>query len=385
MKAVWNGADRARIGITAFALFEVGAALATNIETYLICRFLAALFGSPPLVTFGGSISDMWSPLERTFVFPLISVPTFMFPVSTHSRFYTSAIGAKSNLQFLAPTVADFIATSPLVSWQWTDWLTAMLAGAVITSIILVVPETYPPVLLSWKAAHLRNITGDERYRAAHELQPLNLGIRLLRSVARPIKFLLTEPIVDLFSLYLVIVYIILFGFLPGFDFIFGEQGIYKFDQRHTGLCFLGINVGFLLALIPIRPLHQRFKRRLLAAREAGVDKVEPEERLWFAMMGAPCMTISIFWMAWSSWARVSFWSPIVATVFFGFGTLGVFISSYQYIIDTFEVYAASALVGMTVTRYCVAGECTENTRPWWNWLWLIYCRANGHRVGADV
>lgn len=260
-------------------------------------------------------------------------------------------------MQFLAPTVADFIATSPLVSWKWTDWLTAIFGGAVIVLLILFVPETYAPVLLSWKARHLRRITGDERYRATHELHSVSLGIRLLRSIARPIIFLLTEPIVDLFSLYLVIVYIILFGFLPGFDFIFGQQGIYGFDQRHTGLCFLGINVGFLLALIPIKPLYDRFKRKLQTAEQGGEDKVEPEERLWFAMMGAPCMTIAIFWVAWSSWAGVTFWSPIVATVLFGFGTLGVFISSYQYIIDAFELYAASALVGMTVTRYCVAGQ----------------------------
>lgn len=93
------------------------------------------------------------------------------------------------------------------------------------------------------------------------------------------------------------------------------------------------------------------------------MNKVEPEERLWFAMMGAPCMTIAIFWMAWSSWRSVSYWSPVIATVFFGFGTLGVFISSYQYIIDSFEVYAASALVGMTVTRYCVAGACSMSLR----------------------
>ena len=260
-------------------------------------------------------------------------------------------------VQFLAPIVADFIATSPLVSWQWTDWITAILVGAVVLTLFLFVPETYAPILLSWKAKHLRDITGDDRYRAAHELQRTNLGIRLLHSIARPIKFLLTEPIVDLFSLWLVIVYIILFGFLPGFEFIFGEEGIYGFDQKHTGLFFLGINVGFLFVLIPIRPLYQRFRRKLKDAEDVGANKVEPEERLWFAMMGAPCMTIAIFWMGWSSWASVSYWSPLIATVFFGFGTLAVFISSYQYIIDSFETYAASALVGMTVTRYCVAGE----------------------------
>ena len=218
-------------------------------------------------------------------------------------------------------------------------------------------PETYAPVVLSWKAKHLRELTGDDRYRASHELQQISLGTRLLRSIARPIKFLLTEPIVDLFSLYLVIVYIILFGFLPGFDFIFGEAGIYGFDQKNTGLCFIGINIGFLLALVPIWPLYRHYKRKLEAAKVAGLRKVAPEETLWIAIMGAPCMTISIFWIGWSSWANVSLWSPLAATVLFGFGELGVFISSYQYIIDSFEIYAASALVGMTVTRYCAAGK----------------------------
>jgi hypothetical protein len=286
--------------------------------------------------------------------------------------------------QFFAPTVADFIATSPVISWRWTDWVAAILAGTVVLSLTLFVPETYAPIILSWKAKHLRNITGDDRYRAPHELRRTNLRVRLLRSIARPIKFLLTEPIVELFSLYLVIVYIILFGFLPGFDFIFGEQGIYGFDQRHTSLRFLGINVGFLLALIPIRPLYLRFKRKLQAAEGAGVNKVEPEERLLFAMMGAPCMTISIFWMGWSSWVGVSFWSPLIATAFFGFGTLGVFIASYQYLIDTFEVYAASALVGMTVTRYCVAGESitVQRVRSLMHTLWLT---ASGPMVIVSV
>ena len=96
-----------------------------------------------------------------------------------------------------------------------------------------------------------------------------------------------------------VIVYVILFGFLPGFDFIFGEEGIYGFDQKHTGLCFIAINVGFLLALVPIRPLYLRFKRKIAEAGEAGKDRVEPEERLWFAMLGAPFMTVAIFWMGW--------------------------------------------------------------------------------------
>jgi hypothetical protein len=108
-------------------------------------------------------------------------------------------------VKFLAPMVADFMATSPAVGFKWTDWLTMILALAQVAAIALLVPETYGPVLLSWKAKHLRTISGDERYRSSAELQRVNLGLRLWRSIARPIQFILREPIVDLFSLYLVI------------------------------------------------------------------------------------------------------------------------------------------------------------------------------------
>ena len=55
----------------------------------------------------------------------------------------------------------------------------------------------------------------------------------------------------------------------------------------------------------------------------------------------------------------VSVWSPIVASACFGLGTICVFISSYMYVIDSYDIYAASALGFMTVSRYCAAGGMT--------------------------
>lgn len=43
----------------------------------------------------------------------------------------------------------------------------------------------------------------------------------------------------------------------------------------------------------------------------------------------------------------------------FGYGILCVFISSYQYIIDSYESYSASALAFVTLVRYVVAGGMT--------------------------
>lgn len=204
------------------------------------------------------------------------------------------------------------------------------MTGILVLLITLFAPETHAPILLSWKASHLRKVTGNNHYRAESELHNESLPKRMLKGIARPIKFILTEPITDLFALYLIVLYVVLFGFLPGFDFIFGSDGIYGFDQLHTGLCFLAMDVGFLVALLPIYPIYQRFKRKLQEAEAQGKERVVPEERLVYAIIAAPLLPISIFWMGWTSWAGVNFWSPIVASAVFGFSVMGIFISCYQ-------------------------------------------------------
>jgi hypothetical protein len=113
----------------------------------------------------------------------------------------------------------------------------------------LFVPETFSPILLSWKAQVLRKATGNDMYRSKHDVEAIALYRRLHRSVKLPVKLLYTESIISLFSLYMTVVYTVLFGFLPGYDFIYGINGIYGLDQAHTGLCFIGVNVGFLLAV----------------------------------------------------------------------------------------------------------------------------------------
>ncbi|KAJ5334426.1 uncharacterized protein N7506_008209 [Penicillium brevicompactum] len=208
----------------------MGAGLAPGISSWLACRFFAGVFGCPPLTNFGGTTADLWSPVERTYVFPLLLCLCFLGP-------------------FLAPMVAAFMGTSPLISWQWTEWLTLILTGTLLLSILLFVPETFAPVLLKWKAQALRKATGNELYRSEHEIEAINLYRKLQRSVKLLLKFLLTEPNIQIFSLYMAVIYTVLFGFLPGCEFIFGSTGIYGLNQAHTGLCYIAINIGFLLSV----------------------------------------------------------------------------------------------------------------------------------------
>ena len=281
----------------------------------------------------------MWSPIERTWVFPALSAMIFCGP-------------------FLSPVFADLIATSTL-SWHWIEWITLIAAGVVLSLITILLPETYAPIILGWKAAALRDATGSSKYRGPQDRQTTFIK-RTITSTQRPWLYLSQEPIVICLSLYLVLIYCILFGFLPGFNYIFGTtashgsaHGVYEWPQRITGLSFLPMNIGFLLALVPLYWIYARYKRQV------ATGSVRPEERLIYAMIGAPLLPVSILLMAYIAKPNISFWCPLVASGVFGFASITIFISCYQYVIDAYEERCSSALVGMTVTRYVAAGTST--------------------------
>ena len=91
-----------------------------------------------------------------------------------------------------------------------------VLVGATFTLILLLKKESFAPRILHYKAAYFRKLTGNERFMTAAEASHASLGELMFKSFLRP--FLLsTQPIVVAFTLYLTIVYIILFTFLDGY------------------------------------------------------------------------------------------------------------------------------------------------------------------------
>jgi multidrug resistance protein len=270
-----------------YMIWIMASALAPNIGAHIVFRFLAGFFGSTPLTCAGGSISDLWNPMERVYAFPVFANAAFMGPI-------------------FGPVVGGFVGQSSLVSWRWTEWITLIISGAILVMIVLFQPETFAPILLKWKAAHLRKITGDNRFVAQTEIRANTFWHRLLHALYRPFILVAREPIVILFALYLTVVYIILFTFLDGYTYIFGDT--YGFSEGITGLAFIGIAVGLCAASLLIPLIHHWAKRDLAAAQEQhGPDaKLPPEKRLWFAMFGAPAVPISLFWMGWTNYASIS-------------------------------------------------------------------------------
>lgn len=322
-----------------FMIWIMASGLAPNFGAQIVFRFLAGCSASTPLVCSGGTISDLFNGLEKTWAFPLYAIPSFGGPM-------------------LGAVMGAYIGPSTVISWRWSEWVILILSGLIVCVLFFFMPETYSPLLLRWKARHLRRVTGDKRFRSAHEIIKTTLFDRVKISMTRPF-LMFTEPIILAIALYLTTVYIILFCFLIGWPYIY--QDTYGISQGLCNIIFLSMFVGlqFTGLLVPIIYRKTVNQIKLAEARGEG-QQFNPETRLLYAMLGpAVSIPISLFWMGWTAQPSISIWSPIIAAALFGFGVMGIFISSYMYVIDSYEIYSASALTFTALVRYVCAGGMT--------------------------
>ncbi|KNG91011.1 MFS transporter [Aspergillus nomiae NRRL 13137] len=292
-----------------YLLFIMAAALAPNPASHLVFRFLAGVL--------------------KGYSFFIYAIPSFGGPV-------------------IGQLIGSFI--PPALGWRWLEWIMLIMGGIVLVVVILFQPETYGDLLLYRKAKALRKQTGDVRYRAPMEVNKLPLQKRLITAVSRPFLWSYTEPIVLLMALYLTIVYIILFTFLEGYKFIFGET--YGLSQGLTSITWAGMFVGMVLTCLIVPTVYTWTRKEY-----ERTNRILPETRLWYAMLGgALAVPVGLFWMGWTSYSSISIWSPLIASAFVGFGMTTIFTSAYLYVIDSYGVYSASALGFMAFIRYLVSG-----------------------------
>jgi MFS family permease len=288
--------------LTLFMIFIMASGLAPNIGAQLAFRFLAGVFGCPPLTCAGGTIADLWNPLEKTIYFPLYAILSFGGPV-------------------FGPVISSYMGQGTL-SWRWTNWIMLIMSGLTMALVLLFQPETYGPILLKWKAAHLRKVTGDRRYRSEMDMQKLALFSRITQACVRQFTLTVHEPIILFISLYMTVIYIVLFTFFDGYPYIFQE--VYEISQGLTNIIWVAMYVGIALASLWVPVVYIWTKKEFAAASSypatssAEADQNEgsssddespkkahptrPENRLWFAMLGAPFIPIALFWMGWTDY-----------------------------------------------------------------------------------
>lgn len=131
------------------SLFCLGQALATNVQTLVVTRFLSGVFASAPLTNSGGVIADLWDIVGRGKAVSVFIGAIFMGPVCgpiigglwVHSSRCRATLLNQRNSSV----------TQSYLGWRWIFWIMMITTGAAWVAIVAFLPETYAPVLLQKK------------------------------------------------------------------------------------------------------------------------------------------------------------------------------------------------------------------------------------------
>ncbi|KAI1089399.1 bicyclomycin resistance protein [Rostrohypoxylon terebratum] len=317
-----------------FVAFQVGCALAPTLNALIVFRFFAGVFGSVPITNGGGSIADMIIQERRGGAMAVFSIGPLLGPI-------------------IGPVAGGFL--SDAEGWRWAFWLLAIVGGFLGILMTFTLKESYAPVILERKAAKLRKETGNELLRSKLDagLSPKDY---FKRGIIRPFKMLFLSPIVAITSLYMAVTYGYLYLMFTTMTEVFQEY--YGFTTSTVGLAFIGLGVGSMLGIILFSATSDRYIQRKAAqadaeARATGGAKVgmKPEYRLPLLPLGAMFIPAGLFIYGWTADYKVHWIAPIIGTAIVGIGNLIVFMSIQLYLVDTFTIYAASALACNTVVR----------------------------------
>ena len=206
----------------------------------------------------------------------------------------------------------------------------AILGYTALILQIILLPESYAPVILSRKAAFLRHQTRNWAIHAKRDEFPVDVRELATKHITRPLRFLFTEPIVTLVAIYMAFIYGLLYLLLTAYAHVF--QGVYSMSPGVGGLPYLATVIGEILAFLTVL-LHNKAYIRKLGANN-GVPI--PEWRLPLVVLAGPIFAVGFFWFGWTGFTdKIPWIVPTLAGLFIGYGLFGIFIGLTNYIVDS--------------------------------------------------
>ncbi|OAA65689.1 major facilitator superfamily transporter multidrug resistance [Niveomyces insectorum RCEF 264] len=310
--------------------FSFASATAKDFQTLMITRFFGAFFASAPVTNTGGVLGDLYSPAWRGIAMAGYSMSVVGGPV-------------------LGPIVSAALVMQPSLGWRWTEYLTGILQGFLLVVACIMVDESYAPVLLVYKARRLRHETGNWALHARFEEWDVSIKELALKFLLRPVQLICT-PICFLIALYASFCYGILYMQLGAIPIIFGE--IRGWNEFVSVLPFLSILVGAILGCTA-NVYNQTVYNK---AYHAAGNRAVPEKRLPPMMVGSVVFSGGQFLTGWTGGRTDIHWVvPCIGLVMLGMGFFTIFQAALNYLVDTFQAYAASAIAANTFLRSCFA------------------------------
>lgn len=249
----------------------------------------------------------------------------------------------------LGPLIGGYLQAA---GWRWVYWLQLMFMGVIYLLLVLTVPETYAPIILTRRAKKMRKETGDLDFVTEAEIDRAPFKETAKIVLLRPFQLLFTELIVLLISLYMSVLYGLIYMTFVAYPLVFEKAR--HMSKGSSGLMFLPLAVGVLISA-SFAPIVNKHYLKMCAQYNG---KPPAEKRLIPMMIACWSIPIGMFIFAWSSYPHVHWMGPAMGGFAIGFGIILLYNSANNYLVDTYQHQAASALAAKTFLR-SMWGGCT--------------------------
>ncbi|UZJ54037.1 hypothetical protein CBS101457_003357 [Exobasidium rhododendri] len=315
-----------------FGLFFIPLALTRHTSGLLLARLLQGCVGSVGNSLVGGTVSDLYETKHRGFAMSLYALAIYCG-------------------QAIGPMTASYTLVNPNLGWRWCFGWQGILAALVFILLAIFLRETRGSVILSRRAVAMTKMDPNGRvYKCSADDDHLGFWSAVKVSLSRPAWWLISEPIVTCFSLWI--------GFLWGTIFLLLESvpivfDAYNWTDPQKSLVLLCLGVGAVIGWA--FNFHQE-KLYARAAAKAAPKKPPPEARLYWACVGGVLTPIGFFIFAWTGRAGTTPVAPIIGLVVFCAATFWIYLAVFTYIAEVYEMYASSGLAAQSWLRNVLAG-----------------------------
>lgn len=248
----------------------------------------------------------------------------------------------------IGPLLGGFLTES--IGWRFDFWIVLAAATLVTALIAILTRETSHKVLIHRKTLRLRGELGRDSLKSCYDDSGESSTTQiLLTGLVRPLKMLFLSPIVFFLSLYIAFMFGVVYLLYTTIPTVFEEN--YGLTASETGLIYLALGMGNVLGWLVITFFSDKLVIRLAQAND-GI--FEPEMRLTISVYFGVFPPITLFWYGWSSFYNVSLASTIISLIPYGFGIMGLFLPITTYLVDSYPIYAASAIAANVILRSLV-------------------------------
>ncbi|KAK5992985.1 Major facilitator superfamily multidrug transporter NAG4-like protein [Cladobotryum mycophilum] len=394
MSEVWGRKPIFMAAGAVFVIFPAICSVMTNIAGMLVCRFFQGIGTSVFSTVVGGVLADIWANHER-------NTPMALFAGSALGGTGAGPLVSAALIKTLGPTT---------MAWKWSFWVQVILNGTTVAAFLAFFTESRRCVILSKKAkalnqwyeklethgayglwvdrdlamtssasSSLTSFTLDSsdkidatpegqlrrvRWVVKEDEQRASLGRIVATSVKRPFHLLVTEPVIFCFSLWAAFSWGVLYlsfsvvPFLHGNDFSMSSRVYVAMMIASTIAPCVSILQEKLLKHPQWRVHEEEFQyseSRLWAFLRTRFPAEAPESRLYFSCFTATLLPIGLF-IAFMADTTGRGYTQAVGLGLAIWGIYAVYLATFNYLADSYHIYASSALAAQSFCRNILGG-----------------------------